>query len=840
MPKKKEKKEKNPPTKDQENSLEEIDQEKLLDDCLLAVKGSAYQMRTFINQNKLKAVLKCGKNVCDILNESNLTPLNYYTLYISIFDEMQYLYNYFKEEARRGRRMKDLYDTVQQCETIVARLYLLITVASAYIETGQPSATDIIFDLLNLIKGVQNPLKGLFCRYFFLKMIKDKLPDKGNEFEKPGASSDDTIKFILINLDEMNRLWIRLSYAVDNSEINKEKREKERDQLKILVGENINRLSSLNAISAEIYQKNVLPKIIEIVLDSNDILSQQYLMECIIKSFPDEYNISQMNYILENCEKLQTGVDVKNLFINLMDKLTRYVENIKDNKENLESTQKIFNLLQTNINKILKENISSNIDVAKLIELQNAFIKFSIKCCPENERLQVINHILGDSVLILAKNRFDITLEISKAIGKLLEAPLLSNLSIFEMPNFPELMKYLDYGSRATLSLRIIDSLVSGRSNILLDTSEKMSILIDFIRPLLEDSPDASEFDASQFEYEQNTVCKIIFIIKTNDPQTNYDILNVLKNVFIKGGIKRIKYTLPSLVNAYINLAYSISAAMNKVNNIEDNSLNKDKQIHLDFVNYYNLKNIDSNDLYHKFMRRIYNQINDVISIIENDFAEIAFKLYLTFSQQINSIQIDRVNYEEHCYSALTSAIQIVNSNKVQADNKLNLINIFVGTLLNFTILGNDNLNSIITNIVNSSQSLLKRSDQCVAILSCVNLYANEYNLNKEKVKDCLIKAKRFADFAMTNPQNAILFLYIINKYLYLIEKFDKDNFLEFIQIENINDIIELVKNHIHSLKVENKEAEILPIIEEYYNNTITMIGNKKKEGKKIYTELIS
>ena len=125
MPKKKEK---NPPTKDQENSLEEIDQEKLLDDCLLAVKGSSYQMRTFINQNKLKAVLKCGKNVCDILNESNLTPLNYYTLYISIFDEMQYLYNYFKEEARRGRRMKDLYDTVQQCETIVARLYLLITV----------------------------------------------------------------------------------------------------------------------------------------------------------------------------------------------------------------------------------------------------------------------------------------------------------------------------------------------------------------------------------------------------------------------------------------------------------------------------------------------------------------------------------------------------------------------------------------------------------------------------------------------------------------------------------------------------------------------------------------
>ena len=40
-------------------------------------------------------------------------------------------------------------------------------------------------------------------------MIKDRLPDKGNEYEKPGASPDDSIKFILNNLDDMNRLWIK-------------------------------------------------------------------------------------------------------------------------------------------------------------------------------------------------------------------------------------------------------------------------------------------------------------------------------------------------------------------------------------------------------------------------------------------------------------------------------------------------------------------------------------------------------------------------------------------------------------------------------------------------------
>jgi hypothetical protein len=45
--------------------------------------------------------------------------------------------------------MKDLYDAIQQCETIVSRLYLLICVTSAYIETGQTNANDIIFDLFN-------------------------------------------------------------------------------------------------------------------------------------------------------------------------------------------------------------------------------------------------------------------------------------------------------------------------------------------------------------------------------------------------------------------------------------------------------------------------------------------------------------------------------------------------------------------------------------------------------------------------------------------------------------------------------------------------------------------
>ncbi len=820
---------------------QEVDQEKILDEALLIVKSQGYQMKVAIENNKLRNSLKFAKAMLDTLKSTTLSPSKYYQLFLSIFDEMQYIFNYFREEARRGRRMKDLYDTVQQCENIIPRLFLLICVASSYIETGQTNATDIIFDLFNLIKGVQNPLRGLFCRYFFLKMIKDRLPDKGNEYEKPGASPDDTVKFILNNLEEMNGLWIRITK--NNSIIGGEEDTdiasslKEREQLKILIGENITRLSSLNCVNVEVYQKKVLPKIIEILLESKDALSQQYLLECVVHAFPDEHNIACMNMLLDTCSKLQSNVDVKSIFISLMQKLAKYVENSKDEKNIIDSTQKIFNIVKGNINKIMNES-NTNMDVNKLIELQVAFLNFTIKCCPEKERLDSVNNILVDCVNLLSKNKTEIiSNDTIKLIGRLLSVPLESNMSIFSMGTFPELMRYLDYASRATLSLRIIDSLVSESSTVKLDNSERVSSLMDFIRPLLEDSPDAGEYDQYQFEYEQASVCKLLFIITTHDPQNMYDILNVLKNTFIKGGTKRQKFTLAALVNAYLTLAYKISYALNKINGVEDN---RKEKIHEDFVNYYNLRSLDTNEQIHKFMRRIYSQVNDTISIIENDFSDQALKLYLSLAIQINDIKIDKNLYEEICYNALSSAIQIFNKGKIKDDIKVDLINQVIGTLLNITILSRDNLVAITSNIVQVSQSLLKRSDQSLAILNCSNLYYKTLVADSNKIIDCLNKAKKFADYAMTNPKNAILFIKIINKYLYFLEKSENDESIDFICAETINDLLELVKNHIQSMKIENKEAEFLPIIEEYYNNTIFILSQGKKENRnKVYENLL-
>ena len=58
----------------------------------------------------------------------------------------------------------------------------------------------------------------------------------------------------------MNKLWIRIQ---GNRE--KTKREKERIDLKVTVGENLHRLSALEGVNMDIYQNVVLPKMLELV-----------------------------------------------------------------------------------------------------------------------------------------------------------------------------------------------------------------------------------------------------------------------------------------------------------------------------------------------------------------------------------------------------------------------------------------------------------------------------------------------------------------------------------------------------------------------------------------------
>ena len=107
----------------------------------------------------------------------------------------------------------------------------------------------------------------------------------------------DSISFIQHNFSEMNKLWVRMQHQGHTKE--KDRREKERLELRILVGTNLVRLSQLEAVDKSLYLKSVLPNILEQVVKCRDAIAQEYLMECIIQVFPDEFHLESLNPYLK-------------------------------------------------------------------------------------------------------------------------------------------------------------------------------------------------------------------------------------------------------------------------------------------------------------------------------------------------------------------------------------------------------------------------------------------------------------------------------------------------------------------------------------------------------------
>ena len=180
----------------------------------------------------------------------------------------------------------------------------------------------------------------------------------------------------------MNRLWVRLQHL--SSTKDKEQREVERNELRVTVGENIIRLGHLEGLTYDIYKSVVLPKILEIVVICKDTMAQQYLMDCIIQVFPDEYHLQSLESLLDTTSNLNPTVDIKSIFINLMEKLSKFAaNNAESDVVVINKELDIFKLFKKYTDKIIEEQ-GKTIEVARLLELEVAFMNFSIKTYPKN------------------------------------------------------------------------------------------------------------------------------------------------------------------------------------------------------------------------------------------------------------------------------------------------------------------------------------------------------------------------------------------------------------------------------------------------------------------------
>ncbi|CAN6314849.1 unnamed protein product [Urochloa humidicola] len=751
------------------------DEERWLAEGIAGVQQNAFYMHRALDSNNLKDALKYSAQMLSELRTSRLSPHKYYELYMRAFDEMRKLEMFFREETRRGScSVVDLYELVQHAGNVLPRLYLLCTVGSVYIKSKEAPAKDVLKDLVEMCRGIQHPLRGLFLRSYLSQISRDKLPDIGSEYEGDAESINDAVEFVLQNFIEMNKLWVRMQHQGPVRE--KEKRGKERNELRDLVGKNLHVLSQIEGVDLDMYKETVLPRILEQVVNCKDDLAQFYLMDCIIQVFPDEYHLQTLETLLSAFPQLQV--------------LPEFLQ--------VEAFAKFSNA----IGKVIEAQ--PDMPVVGAVTLYVSLLTFTLRVHPD--RLDYVDQVLGACVKKLSGKAKLEDSRATKQIVALLSAPLekYSNIvTALELSNYPRVMDYLDNATTKVMAVVIIQSIMKNTTCI--STSDKIEALFDLIKGLIKDMDDGDqddELDEEDFKEEQNSVARLIHMLHNDDHEEMLKILCTVQKHILLGGPKRLTFTVPSLVFSALKLVRRLQGQDGDVTG-EDVPATPKK------------------------IFQILHQTIEALSCVPSP--ELALRLYLQCAEAANDCDLEPVAYE-----FFTQAFILYEEEIADSKAQITAIHLIIGTLQRMNIFGVENRDTLTHKTTGYSAKLLKKPDQCRAVYACSHLFWTDDQdgiMDGERVLLCLKRALRIANAAqqMANATrgssgSVTLFIEILNKYLYFFEK-------GIPQITNtvIQDLIELIRTEKQS---DNTVAD--PSAEAFFSSTLRYIEFQKQKGGSI------
>ena len=800
------------------------DEEMALDTALKNVKKQNNNISLEIERNNLRFCLKKAFDLLCELRTNLLAPKSYHTLYKQVEIALEEIYNYMKVEISRGREPWDIYDSVQQCRYVIPRLYLLILSGAIYIENSPELNEELSNELLDQVKEAQSPLRAMFVRYFLAKIMKNKFQNRKNKSKKEkGWTIEDTILFFVKNIEEMNRSWIRMT--LNASEEALFMLEENRLDLKIIISETIEILSKLEGLTSDLYAKLMLPKLSEIIFMYDDSISQEYLMEYIFTHFPISYNIKNLDFLLLTISKLVPRVNKKKLFIILLQKLNDYYKENEKNENILNDIYETYPIILRNYNILLEKQEKSSQNLLSILEMNYTFIKFCIICAPIEEKLLSINHGLNttNKIILSLSNESIYQNQINK-LYDILILSLESIYSIFDMPQFTELYEFLDYANKKKLAVEIINNLININSHEKLDSLEKIQKLLIYLTPLETNSKEGEEENIRLIEKEQYTLIKLFSVFKTKDVELILNFYSEFKNFFIQGGLKRRNKSLPCLITSLILFSRNISMLYDKKNYFDEK---------------YDITSIKTDEEFYEFISKLYNILIDILKIIEEDEPKMCIKYSSLVLNSMNLINSAKEKLEHLCLIIFNNMMNIYK--KFDPEKKFEYFILISQNLIKDKLISDLNYKKILEEIIAEAKNMPKRNEQCNGLLIIAQIYFIHFKDGK-KVSEFLSKAKKIADFSLSNQKNLGLFIDILNFYLYYIEV-DEENIVG-IKKEQIEEIVEYIQNFIVTIKNDkNSDVDIkfLGNIEKYLGQTINIIIQRKNKAncKEIYKNIV-
>lgn len=498
-----------------------------------SIKENAYYMKKSSETENAKDCLRYANAMLLQLKNDSLSPKDYYILFQTVFDELSWLQlNFFSSIKKKKQR--SLYEVVQYANQIIPRLYLMVTVGAFQMGSSHMPIVETMKDMLAMIKGVQHPCRGLFLRYFFLKIVKDKVEDNEQDLDLEGLTS-----VYVENLRQMNNLWIRMNSLIEN----KERRRKQRKDLAICVGENLLRLSNLESVDVVFYKEKLFPQLIDIILENKDRISQEYLFNILISAFPDDFHFETLHELLEATEKLSSRVDLNGIYLQLMQRFTTFAKNSEPGAKKGDMTF-IYKYFLGTFQNIVKN--AAKYKLATLFKLISGFMDFVVFFYDNN--LEYINEIIRLAIQLAEgadKNAIIEQQEVLEAMVKILTTPFEKlALKVLKIQQFPVLLGYLPPSQKSEVALKICKA-VANTATFLVTPSICKKFLL-FVEPLFS----SLEKDPEKIQ----ALARVFHLVDSHSPQRLSEMLSLLNAELDSENELHLSILYPVLVSRYLFL----------------------------------------------------------------------------------------------------------------------------------------------------------------------------------------------------------------------------------------------------------------------------------------------
>jgi vacuolar protein sorting-associated protein 35 len=570
------------------------------------------------------------------------------------------------------------------------------------------------------------------------------------------------------------------------------------------------------------------------VVACKDEVAQGYLMQCVAAVFPDDFHVGTLDVLLGALPQLQPGVKLATVMGSLLERLAIYASNSTEIVAQLDATDAF-----TKMRKAAASAVEEHLDMpgADLAALYTGLLSFAGAVYPT--RTEYVDDVLGTCAQALGMRQGLLENDVrgERQLVALLTSPLerYGIQTVLGLKHYAPLLNVLTPSRRREMGRRVAESAIRSfsASRQTIASPAAVKTLFEYMGPVTGKETQGADVDEDDIKEDAALLGRVINTLRSSEAEKQYEIVNLVLPLLVQGGSVRAAAAIPPLCFLALETLRTLVLPLGQ--RTGDNSLKG-----------------GAVDAWYRFLHRAASALADARA------AELALEIFLTSA--VSASQDAKM--EIMAYECFEQAFTLFEESIADSRQEVRALESIIGAVYQCRVFDVDNRSALVHKASAYCARLLRRADQCMAILACAHLYWQEKEDGKDgsteesttweeelgygAVKDgkgvvtCLKRALKFAHAAQQQlavadrrQESATvpgqLFVEILNAYLYFFDRGVAE-----VTAEAVQGVLELTATELGGENCRDDQG-----LQAFYKRTLAHVQNQKRsEGSERYVDI--